>query len=146
MTQPTTQTIQQAREIEPGVLRTLSGETVHGVPVLAWMWEVELPDPPGPARTVAYHWSTPGSHVEVTRLVDAQALSVSASEREALEARVKELEAALKPFAEIVEKDIGPDENDDDFYQPMPLRYARAEPIKIVHLKDALAALNGAKP
>lgn len=58
---------------EVGVKRTASGETVYGVPVLGWMTEVDVPGV-GLTRRTDYHWSTPGKHEEVVRLVDARYL------------------------------------------------------------------------
>jgi hypothetical protein len=58
--------------------RTLSGETVNGIPVLAYMWEEELPGG-DTARSVAYHWSTPPSYAKnVIKLVDVTALTIGA--------------------------------------------------------------------
>lgn len=54
--------------------RTLEGETVNGVSVLGWMWEIDVPGV-GQARNTAYHWSTPPKNAKVTRLVDAEALT-----------------------------------------------------------------------
>ena len=57
--------------------RTLSGETVNGIPVLAYMWEEELPGG-DTAQSVAYHWSTPPSYAKnVIKLADVAALTAA---------------------------------------------------------------------
>lgn len=71
--------------------RTTTGETIAGVPVVAWYWEESAsPEvvPEGKIPRVAFHWSTPPENAEVTRLV-------AATEITALRARVKELEEGL---------------------------------------------------
>lgn len=77
------------------VEQTISGETVAGVPVLGWMWEVDAPLA-GKTRQTAYHWSTPPSNVNVTRLVDATALERVVRERDTLRARLETVEAETR--------------------------------------------------
>lgn len=62
--------------------------------------------------------------------------------RDTAEARVKELEEALDPFAAVAEHDIGEDEVDKDRFTPMVVNH-RAPLITVGDLRRARAALKG---
>jgi len=47
--------------------------------------------------------------------------------------------AALEPFADVAEKDIGSDESNADFFRPMNPRYAKAPAITVGDMRRAVA-------
>ena len=59
------------------------------------------------------------------------------------EARVEneKLRAALKPFADVAENDIGDDETDADIFRPITGRYNHAPLLTVGDLRTATAAL-----
>lgn len=67
-------------------------------------------------------------------------LTASEARSKAAEARVGELEAALKPFAMVAEHDIGSDETDTDMFRPMN-RHNRAPALTVGDLRRARATL-----
>lgn len=60
---------------------------------------------------------------------------------EAIEAAVMKLRAALKPFADIAEWDIGDSESDSDTFRPIDPRCSISGNISIGHLRRALDAV-----
>lgn len=64
------------------------------------------------------------------------------ADKERLEARAAELEAALAPFADIAEWDISDAESDEDFYRPMDPRYAVGGVLRVKHFRRARATLD----
>jgi len=73
----------------------------------------------------------------------AQTVLTILDERDALRARVKELEQALEPFAYIAEMDIGEDENDFDFYQVATRSNARPTVGMLRAARDTMEASDG---
>lgn len=59
------------------------------------------------------------------------------AERDALTAKLEEAKQALKPFAEVANKDVGMDEGDSDMYRPMSPRNARAPLLTVGDLRRA---------
>lgn len=68
-------------------------------------------------------------------------LTATARERDALIARVKELEAGLRPFAAVAALDIGSCDADGDRFKPMHGRNARAPVLTCGDLRHARALL-----
>jgi len=60
----------------------------------------------------------------------------------AAEARVSQLEAALEPFAAVAEHDIGDDEMNEEFFQPMT-RHNKAPRLNVGHFRAVLRAKIG---
>lgn len=60
---------------------------------------------------------------------------------EAIEAAVMKLRAALKPFADVAEWDIGDSESDRDTFHPIDPRCSISGNISIGHLRRALEAV-----
>lgn len=83
--------------------RTMLGETVYGIPVVAWYWEE--PSVFGPIPRIAYHWSTPATQYPITRLVDAGEIAKLNVERDALRAK---LDTAVKALEDIAGYDHAP--------------------------------------
>ena len=61
-------------------------------------------------------------------------------------ARIAELEAALKPFAQVVSLDVSEFCSDSDWFAPMSPQHARAPRLTVGDLRRARAALSGGKP
>ena len=57
--------------------------------------------------------------------------------------RVERLEAALKPFAHVVDLDVSEFCSDSDWFAPMSAQYARAPRLTVGDLRRARAALKG---
>ena len=57
--------------------------------------------------------------------------------------RIKALEAALRPFAEIAEHDIGDGEADHDLYHIISAKNAHAPLPRVGHFRRALSVLSG---
>ena len=57
------------------------------------------------------------------------------------EAEIEKLRAALKPFADVAENDIGDDETDADIFRPITGRYNHAPLLTVGDLRTAAAAL-----
>lgn len=68
--------------------------------------------------------------------------SVHSPKLAAAEARNRELEAALKPFAEVAKADISDAESDEDVHRPMRT-YNRAPNITVGDLRRARRTLRG---
>lgn len=64
-----------------------------------------------------------------------------ADERARFEATNAELRAALEPFAEVAEWDIGESEADDDLFSPMDGRFAVSKRIRVGNLRRAASLL-----
>lgn len=66
---------------------------------------------------------------------------------EAQQRRIEELEAALKPFADVAESDIGNDETDEDTFRPMSSQKVAISPLLTVgNLRTARTALQPKEP
>lgn len=66
---------------------------------------------------------------------------------EAQAARIAELEAALKPFADVADTDIGNDEVDEDIFRPMSSQKVASSPLLTVgNLRTASTALQLKEP
>jgi hypothetical protein len=92
-----------------GVEQTITGETVAGVPVVAWLWETDVPAdviPGGKVNNIAYHWSTPPSNADVTRLVDASAISRLVKERDEKQAALQRIADEHLPHVEALEASV----------------------------------------
>lgn len=63
------------------------------------------------------------------------------AERDALSERVRVLEEALQPFADVAKHDIGTDEADCDAFRPM-FGVNRAPYLTVGHMRRALRALS----
>ena len=63
----------------------------------------------------------------------------------AMQDRIRQLEEALLPFAEVCEHDIGLSEASEELFKPMSSQYARAPILKVGHFRDARHALGESK-
>ena len=82
--------------ISDGVVRTISGEMVHGIPVFAYSEDVDTGFL-GVVNRFCRHWSTPGKAAQnVQRLFAEDHVRTLIAERDALRAEVERLWAALQ--------------------------------------------------
>lgn len=87
------------------VERTMTGETVHGIPVRAYVQDVDTPM--GTADRFCSHWSTPGAGAKnLTRLFAEDDVLALVAERDALRARLDEAEARMAEIWNIETSDM----------------------------------------
>ena len=96
--------------------------------------EVEKISPPNKLSGLSY---MQGEQAHRDRATLLSALSAAEARAEAAEARVGELEAALKPFAELAEIKLCGPWRDDESIQRTDLAYH----VKFSHLRNAARAL-----
>ena len=86
--------------ISDGVVRTISGEMVHGIPVFAYSEDVDTGFL-GVVNRFCRHWSTPGKAAQnVQRLFAEDHVRTLIAERDALRAEVERLTAELNAARE----------------------------------------------